>query len=237
MAKSDGWDLYFQVAKRGTEITLISVGICLLIDMTDIVGNVLKSCFGLMYNVDFKQLPISHHQLKLLLIGIFTIILSYLFAAFSSRGYGDSKNKFILLRKVVADNPLEFFIIDATLTFVDNDQDSRVVCISLSSGKVYIGFCVGGNNVTHGNLEHIKIIPIRSGYRDKNDQELKVKNNYEEYYLDQEDVDINEFVIVIPTSEIISYQNFDLAAYEAIQPPTIIDQEKSQIFRRPENYS
>ena len=217
MAKSDGWNLYFQVARRGTEIAIISAGICIIIDMTDIIGILIKQYFGLMYSSDFKQLPLSHHQLKLLTWGVFTISLSYLAAFVRAIKYNNVKKNLILLRNVVEDNPLEFFIINETLTFVDDAQDSRVVCITLSSGKVYIGFCVGGNNVTHGNLEHIKIIPIRSGYRDKDKQELKIKNNYEEYFLKQ-NVDISEFVIVIPTSEITSYQNFDLAAYEAIQP-------------------
>ncbi len=241
MAKSDGWDLYFQVAKRGTEIAIISAAICFIIDMTDIIGILLKQCFGLMYNIDFKQLPVSHHQFKLLSGGVFTIFLSYVIAFFRSRKYDVAKNNLVLIREVVEDNPLEYFIIDATLTFVDGDQDSRVVCITLSSGKVYIGFCVGGNNVTHGNLEHIKIIPIRSGYRDKDNQELKVKNNYEEYFLEQDDVDISDFVIIIPTSEIISYQNFDLPAYEAIQPSNSEDSSDNLIGQplvvRAENYS
>jgi hypothetical protein len=228
MTKSDGWDLYFQVARRGTEIAIISAVICFIIDITDIVGILIKQYFGLIYNSDFEQLPFSHHQLKLLSWGVFTIFLSYMAAFVRSIKYKDSEKNLVLLRNVVQDNPLEFFIIDATLTFVDNDQDSRVVCITLSSGKVYIGFCVGGNNVTHGNLEHIKIIPIRSGYRDKDMQELKIKNNYEKYFLEQ-DADIGEFVIVIPTSEITSYQNFDLAAYEAIQPTNSVESSDSQV--------
>lgn len=218
MAKSDGWGLYFQVARRGTELALISGFICFVVDMSNILGPIFKSMTGLIYTVDFKQLPFSHHEFKLLIWGIFTVILSYIAAYLRSKKYKDSpKNILNLLSKIVRDNPLESFIIDATLTFVDRDQNSRVVCITLSSGKVYMGFCVGGNNVTKGNLEHIEIIPIRSGYRAKETQKLILTNNYEEYFREP-GVNIRKFVILIPTSEIISYQNFDLSAYEAIEP-------------------
>ncbi|ANQ17077.1 hypothetical protein BA891_07520 [Vibrio natriegens] len=217
MAKSDGWDLYFQVARRGTEIAIISAVICCAIDFSNSIGPTLKNLFGMRYNLHLKQLPFSHDDFKLVVWGIFTIFLSYFAAYVKSRKYKvDPVQDLNLLRHVVRDNPLEFFIIDATLTFVDDDQDSRTVCITLSSGKVYIGFCVGGNNVTQGNLEHIEIIPIRSGYREKDTQDLEITNNYEGYFLEQ-GANIAEFLILIPTSQINSYQYFDLPAYEAIQ--------------------
>lgn len=217
MAKSDGWNLYFQVARRGTELALVSMVICLVVDFSDIVGFLIKKCFSITYDVHFRQIPFSHHDLKLLCWGTFTVILAHAVAFIKSLKYKVNPIKDLnLLRHVVRDNPLEFFIIDATLTFVDDDQDSRTVCITLSSGKVYIGFCVGGNNVTQGNLEHIEIIPVRSGFRNKDTQDLEITNDYEGYFLEQ-GANIGEFVIVIPTCEIISYQYFDLPAYEAIQ--------------------
>lgn len=226
MAKTDGWDLYFQVAKRGSELTILSFAICTFIDMANIIGPAIKYCLGWMYDIHFKQLPFTHHQLRIFTWGAFTIIFSRLVAYLRSRKYGENiKEELNLLRHVVRDNPLEFFVIDATLTFVDNDQDSRVVCITLSSKKVYIGFCVGGNNVTHGNLEHIKIIPIRSGYRNKDTLNLVIENNYEEYFIEHPSK-ISDFVILIPTSEITTYQYFDLPAYDAIQAKTGFSENK-----------
>jgi hypothetical protein len=217
MAKSDGWGLYFQVARRGTEIAILGGLICIIVDVLDIIGPILKRLTGITYDVDFKQLPFSHDELKIIVFGVFTVFLSYLIAHVKSRKYtGSALNELNLLKHIVRNNPLESFIINATLTFVDDDQDSRVVCITLSSGKVYMGFCVGGNNVTKGNLEHIEIIPLRSGYRVKETQNLVLTNNYEKYFLKPQ-INIAEFVILIPTSEVISYQNFDLLAYEAIE--------------------
>ncbi|EAP96793.1 hypothetical protein V12B01_16781 [Vibrio splendidus 12B01] len=217
MAKSDGWDLYFQVARRGFELSIGSALICVLIDFTDVIGDVLKKTTGLMYRPDFIQIPFSHSDLKLLVWAAFTVFFSYAVAWIKSRKYNvDRVRKLNMLQHVVRENPLESFITKATLSFVNDDEDSQVVCITLSSRKVYIGFCVGGNNVLHGNLEHLGIIPIRSGFRDKDNLNLVITNNYESYFL-EENVHIGEFVILIPTSEITSYQNFDLVAYEAIQ--------------------
>ncbi|MDF4941722.1 hypothetical protein [Vibrio parahaemolyticus] len=217
MAKSDGWDLYFQVARRGFELTIGSATFCVLIDFTDVVGYILKQTTGLMYRPDFIQIPVSHSDLKLLVWAAFTVFFSYAVAWIKSRKYNvDRVRQLNMLQHVVRENPLESFITKATLSFVNDDEDSQVVCITLSSRKVYIGFCVGGNNVLHGNLEHVGIIPIRSGFRDKDDLSLVITNNYESYFLEQS-VNIGEFIILIPTSEITSYQNFDLVAYEAIQ--------------------
>ncbi|MCS0080807.1 hypothetical protein WL057_17715 [Vibrio alginolyticus] len=225
MAKSDGWDLYFQVARRGTEIAAASAVICFAVDMTDIVGTQLKSHLGLMYNTHFKQLPFSHDEQKMLVWGILTLAFAYIAAFLKSLKYSlSSRNGFSLLLDIVRNNPLEYFVVDAALTFVDDDQDSKVVCVTLSSGKVYIGFCIGGNNVTQGSLEHIEIIPIRSGFRENETQNLVIVNDYEEYFLEQ-GADIEEFVVVLPTSEVVSYQYFDLAAYEAIQPVSESQQE------------
>lgn len=217
MAKSDGWNLYFQVARRGLELAIGSAVICVAIDFTDIIGYTLKQTTGLMYLPDFKQIPFSHHDLKLLVWAAFTVFFSYATAWIKSRKYRVNRvRKLNMLLHVVRENPLESFVTKATLSFVNEDEDSQVVCITLSSRKVYIGFCVGGNNVLHGNLEHVGIIPIRSGFRDKDDLKLIITNDYESYFLEP-NVNIGEFVILIPTSEITTYQNFDLAAYEAIQ--------------------
>ncbi|MCX8880379.1 hypothetical protein NOL18_25055 [Vibrio parahaemolyticus] len=217
MAKSDGWDLYFQVARRGFELTIGSATFCVLIDFTDVVGYILKQTTGLMYRPDFIQIPVSHSDIKLLVWAAFTVFFSYAVAWIKSRKYNvDRVRQLNMLQHVVRENPLESFITKATLSFVNDDEDSQVVCITLSSRKVYIGFCVGGNNVLHGNLEHVGMIPIRSGFRDKDDLSLVITNNYESYFLEQS-VNIGEFIILIPTSEITSYQNFDLVAYEAIQ--------------------
>lgn len=217
MAKSDGWYLYFQVARRGTEITIFSAFLCFIIDMSDAVGYILKNVFGLLYDKNFSDIPFSHNNVKMLSWGLVTILLSYVLAWVKSRKYEKSQSdRFNLLLDIVRENPLEYFIIDASLSFVNIDEDSKVVSITLSSGKVYIGYCLGGNNVTQGNLEHIEIIPIRSGYREKETNNLVVTNNYEDYFLENNSA-IDEFLIVIPTSEIISYQYFDLPAYEAIQ--------------------
>ncbi|WP_421846338.1 hypothetical protein [Marinomonas sp.] len=219
MAKSEGWDLYFQVARRGFELAIVSAIICIVIDFTGVLGYVLKRTTGLTYQPDFRQIPFSHSDLKLLVWAAFTIFFSYVIAWVKSRKYDVNQvRKLNMLLHVVRENPLELFVTKATLSFVNNDEDSQVVCITLSSRKVYIGFCVGGNNVLHGNLEHVGIIPIRSGFRDKDSLELLITNDYESYFLDPNvNLDIGEFIILIPTSEITSYQNFDLAAYEAIQ--------------------
>ena len=113
-------------------------------------------------------------------------------------------------------------------TCIRHDLDA---CITLKSGKVYIGRVLTSLNTPESARETITIVPILSGYR--NDQhELLFTTDYSGIQGGEEDV-VSEkeqesssrpdpqpaeaFLVVIPTSEIATYQTFSLETYERFQ--------------------
>ncbi|WP_333661597.1 hypothetical protein [Chishuiella changwenlii] len=71
------------------------------------------------------------------------------------RKYGDELEKFIS-KQIKEGKPAQF---------------------TLKNGKVYIGFCSGGIPIP-GMSTYIKIMPIYSGYRNKEDHTLKITTDY-----------------------------------------------------------
>lgn len=75
----------------------------------------------------------------------------------------------------------------------------------------------------HGESD-VALLPTASGYRDRDSQELKITNHYEsvilkyfESKLENSDVWIEDFRIVIPMSEIVSARIFLPEAYRLFQ--------------------
>jgi hypothetical protein len=144
-------------------------------------------------------------------------------------------------------NPLEVLLRQA--------MGSRsLVSVTVKNGKVYIGKVLTTSNPAFG-MEAINLLLSRSGYRDKNTQEMWLNVNYDEThsairqemrikiqaqfldairknpYADEgellseakrnvsAEMDIRNYEIVIPISEVQSVNVFDLEIYERFFAP------------------
>lgn len=98
--------------------------------------------------------------------------------------------------------------------------------ISLRSGKSYIGYVIETQFIWQNDSD-IALVPIASGYRDKDTQKLVITTNYssiiEEVLVKVGDRDISDFRIVIPMSEIISARYFDQEIYDRFEKDGPID--------------
>lgn len=94
-------------------------------------------------------------------------------------------------------------------------QTSRLVELSLRSGKSYIGFALESGIAKDGESD-ISIIPMASGYRSIDTQELEIMTNYAPVIEDSE-LDYTDFQVVIPKSEIVSVRLFDPETYQRFQ--------------------
>ena len=62
----------------------------------------------------------------------------------------------------------------------------------------------------------VAIVPVASGYRDSESRELRITINYLPA-LQQSDLEIAEFRVVIPLSEIASARRFDPDVYDLLR--------------------
>ncbi len=104
----------------------------------------------------------------------------------------------------------------------ENNESGKLVELSLESGKSYIGFVLESGIARHGESD-VALLPLKSGYRKKDTQELEITTNYAsalwEFLQNQESsgLDYEDFRIVIPMSKIMSARIFDPDLYELFQ--------------------
>lgn len=106
---------------------------------------------------------------------------------------------------------------DLTECLIQEAVDSngrQLVEVSTKGSKCYIGFALT-SGVAAGGEADVAIVPVASGYRDSETRELRITVNYLPA-LQQSDLEIAEFRVVIPLSEVASARRFDPDAYELL---------------------
>ena len=105
------------------------------------------------------------------------------------------------------------------LLMSESIDDQNLVEMSLRSGKFYIGLVLESGIERHGDSD-VAIVPLVSGYRNKDTQELVITTHYAEAIeqsLESKSIRHEDFRIVVPRSEIISARIFDPDAYQLFQ--------------------
>ena len=105
------------------------------------------------------------------------------------------------------------------LLISESIYDQHLVELSLRSGKSYIGLALQSGRERHGDSD-VELVPLVSGYRDIDTQELVITTNYSEAIeqsLESESIRYEDFRVVVPRLEIISARIFDPDAYQLFQ--------------------
>lgn len=107
---------------------------------------------------------------------------------------------------------------DLTECLIQDAVDSNgreLVEVSTKGSKCYIGFAVV-SGVAAADDTDIAIVPLASGYRDSETRELRITTNYSPA-LQQSNLEVTKFRVVIPLSEIASARRFDPDAYHLLR--------------------
>lgn len=103
-------------------------------------------------------------------------------------------------------------------------RETKQLCITLKSGKVYIGFVTRSFDPAY-DRKYIALLPMFSGYRDAHDQTMRINTSYVSVYQQIIAGDNafllsapNDFQVVIPVAEIQSANIFDPAVYSLFNP-------------------
>ena len=93
-------------------------------------------------------------------------------------------------------------------------RDTKLIEISLKTGKSYIGFPVG-NTISRWPEADLTLLPVSSGYRNRDTQDLVITTHYapamQAHFAEPpaDRWDLADFRVVIPRSEIVSARIFD----------------------------
>ncbi len=140
-----------------------------------------------------------------------TLIFTFLFAGVLLISLNRKHDEIKAARKVAEQNG-DFIelLIDQSIYRV------LPVELSLHSGKSYVGYAIKSRLATQSEVD-IVLVPIASGYRKKETQELEITTHYSSIILEFDKKDFTDFRIVIPMSEIVSARLFDQDVYERFQ--------------------
>ena len=119
------------------------------------------------------------------------------------------KFKMKIYNNVIKYNDMEIIISRAV-------RKAMPICFSLKSKKIYVGFI--DSTIDPGEKRSdVRILPLLSGYREKDTNEIVFTTNYYQVYESNserlEHLSENDFEIAFPFSEVQSVNLFDISAY------------------------
>lgn len=211
-----GWDSYFYVVAWGACWGFSSAVLCVLIDYFDCVARTLQLLD--IQLKDLSKLAIKFDDLRLIAWALTSVLMALSVGSLSKLYYfllTDRKLK--LIAKIARNDHLDTFVLEASAT-------QRPILVTLGSRKCYVGICFGEAGFDDGGSEHISILPLLSGYRDKDSLSLEIKTNYHIHFEDNniysgahDNLTVNDFRVIIPKSEIESYSFFDVDTFKSFK--------------------
>lgn len=211
LSRTDGWHSYFYVAYRGVIFSLVSAALCITIDYFDCISKLLSQ-----YDASLSELNklfLNTQEIKISAWAGLTLLLAQI-SGWISRFYYYKlpARKERRLQKIVSENHLENFVLEASYT-------QFPIIVTLASRKTYVGLCFG-DELTNSEVESVAILPYLSGYRNKDDLTFEDTTNYWNHYQNEgifdsthEHLTLNDFRVILPRSEIESYAFFDIDTY------------------------
>ncbi|KMW71146.1 hypothetical protein TI10_22395 [Photorhabdus luminescens subsp. luminescens] len=183
--RSEGWDAYFFVAAWGAVFVCGAWLVCSLLSVTGVfrwLVNSILYCFDLKADVFQRLLPISfeksssYKELKVAAWGVVSIALAGLVGYQRKRKTEKGDRRFDALARAVGNNPFESMLMEASVR-------QFPVIVTLSSRKFYVGL-VSCPAFEHGDCHHIELLPLLSGYRDKDTLTINITTNYRQHYIE-----------------------------------------------------
>jgi hypothetical protein len=244
--REDGHRYYFRCGAYGILFCGIGIILAISLDILDvpsfILGGLGWSVENLIHNTSSFTAN-EYTSLKVLIGSFFTIPISFV-GAFLDNICRDNQKSLQRIRDRDS-GALEKFLAECGTKF-------QTVLITLSSRKVYVGI-VHEIPIECGEVEHFSILPILSGYRDKDSLTVKFTTNYYVYYENQLDDDgepksgfgaaLDDFIEVIPVSKLDHVGRFDIDTYKnfhsstngnTVRYPTMSWMEQSYTTKPPE---
>ena len=203
--RSTGWILYFYTFSWGALFSLIAYFVLLLCEKLSFV----QWLFDVFTQHGTTDVP---HKAWCALTLILALVLGYVCSLIPV-----AKNKAV--EKCALENPLKTKIYQSA-------KEGRLLQVTLTSGKVYVGSVIKSNDFEKPNTEFIVLCPLKSGYRRSETQVIKFTNNYWNYFSQYEEQLQNDqtlmqdlmskFSVVIPMSNVLSISNYQPGAFKSI---------------------
>ncbi|MBL0450419.1 hypothetical protein [Aeromonas caviae] len=227
--KSTNWESYSHMALWG--FIFWGAGTCLVaffwlflaivsVFLTT-VGSLFSDSFQVTWHTVFYHWTIVETNVPLVLSLVFGGMFAWAVTeAKAKKTKSDPQARLNVIEKIAASDNIQLLLIEST-------RHQLRVMLTLKSRKVYIGFIkqFAHEQVVPGD-EDIVIIPLISGYRDKDTLKFHESHSYVTLYdeqgigTDTEPLSLDDFRVVVPREQIESVSLFDPKTYVAFQNQT-----------------
>jgi hypothetical protein len=217
LIRSTGYHIYFKAGLSGFVFLTLAVVFWSLIDFFDLPSTLIDF-FNLKDSLNY--IKNNNHWNEIKMVAVFSLMFILSAAAVMFRKFLNNKEKSLIRVKAVA-HELELLIINATTSV-------SPIRLELDCGKVYIGI-PETPNLERGEVKYITLLPLLSGYTDK-EKKIIFNNNYYRHYEDNfSDHNINateshssmkDFSIVIPVAQVVVASRFSIDAFIAFRKDT-----------------
>lgn len=252
LKKSDGWHAYFLVSVQGVYLLImLFLGILQLLIVFWCIGAVISICFGavsgiaeiintsevtftsifsiLIENIGNKlfinytdfiidNLKYVYSKVTVnILSGILVVLMSVYTVSKSAAHYKQQESEDSIKKArsdIAKDSNVDEMIFQA-------EKLGLLIMVTLKSRKVYVGQVIG-RELGYTDLKEISLIPILSGYRDKDTLVFKVSHDYSDYYdraniTESSNPPLSSFQQTVFYDQIESMSLFDSETYKKFQ--------------------
>ncbi|WP_109391249.1 hypothetical protein [Proteus cibi] len=233
--KAVGWNAYFCVGAKGGYFLILGIVLTVVIVF---YLYVIQFIFNVPHylGANYSPFTFSGDFLKERLFGISYLSLICLgctaFVSISQTYTVRNENNALqtrinAFREIAKDSAIEKILLDS----LDKMEDGLMLLISLKSRKVYVGM-LDIARFDGLDTNTLVIIPVMSGYRDKDTMTFIVEHNYTEHYdkegitLTSEPLSVFHFRHVLPFDQIESLSLFNTNTYQKFQE-SIKEKEKT----------
>lgn len=214
--RSNGWDAYFFVAAWGIVFFLLGGFFTFILNVSGGFRwlsselNLTPDSFNGMLSTTTDKLQ-RINEIKQIAWVVISIVLSVLFGLGNKLRTKSGDRRWDALAKAVGNNSFESLLMEASAR-------QFPIIATLSSRKIYVGL-VTCPALENGLSEHLEILPMLSGYRDKDDLTISITTNYHQHYLESgviggmSRLNIQDFRVLIPKDEVETISFFDTETY------------------------
>lgn len=218
-AREDGHKLYFRSTFYGIFLFLCSILILSISLRFFPVSTSWVVEFILYLSEPFSNfLKNKNETANLILLNIICLNTAVILGLLSN---SNKRFKLLILDNVIKSDDIEVVITRAV-------RRGKPISLSMQSGKIYVGF-VAATIDPKEKRKDIRILPLLSGYRRQDTMQFEFTTNYHKIYevkdLKLPHLELKDFEIVFPLSEIQSINLFDIRAYNIFRSENPLVQE------------
>jgi hypothetical protein len=216
-----GWDVYFLVALYGCIFVIQGVIataiVWLILLVTSAVMNELPQYFGPehhRYHIEFMNWSFLGIQAPVVIMLTFAVLFCLYRSNWAGSARLDGQGRRELYHSLSRSNGVEHLLYQCM-------DSGELAWITLTSRRIYIGMIMS-SSFDSNDANNLVLIPMLSGYRDKNSLDLVVEHNYSAWYarhditLTSEPQSALDFRKVILLDQIESLSLFDPASALAL---------------------